>query len=162
MSATTRRGGATTEAAGQLLVPGLFVGIGLMAAVDEAVFHQLLHWHHFYDRSTLGAGLFTDGLLHILATSTLVFGVYLATARSWRARAAAIPRLHHLWGGALAGAGAFQITDGLIIHKVLRFHQIRPTAADWLPYDIGWNLFGAALLALGLLVLRGAAGRAST
>jgi hypothetical protein len=28
------------------------VGVGVMAALDELVFHQILAWHHFYDRST--------------------------------------------------------------------------------------------------------------
>src|SRR5690606_39687547 len=29
----------------------ILIGIGVMAAVDEIVFHQLLGWHHFYDAS---------------------------------------------------------------------------------------------------------------
>jgi len=33
---------------------GVLAGIGLVAFIDETVFHQLLHWHHFYDKSTLG------------------------------------------------------------------------------------------------------------
>jgi uncharacterized membrane protein len=36
---------------------GLLFGIGMAAFVDEVVFHQLLHWHHFYDKSTTDAGL---------------------------------------------------------------------------------------------------------
>ena len=28
---------------------GILFGVGLVAFVDEAVFHQILHWHHFYD-----------------------------------------------------------------------------------------------------------------
>jgi uncharacterized membrane protein len=31
--------------------------VGLVAFADETVFHQLLHWHHFYDKSTLAVGL---------------------------------------------------------------------------------------------------------
>ena len=27
---------------------GVFLGIGLMGAVDEIAFHQLLQWHNFY------------------------------------------------------------------------------------------------------------------
>ena len=42
----------------------LITGVGLMAAVDEIVFHQLLGWHHFYDRSTSEVGLMSDGFLH--------------------------------------------------------------------------------------------------
>nr|WP_241429132.1 DUF2243 domain-containing protein [Agrococcus sp. ARC_14] len=32
-------------------------GVGLVAFIDETVFHQLLHWHHFYDRGTPELGL---------------------------------------------------------------------------------------------------------
>lgn len=34
------------------------IGFGTMAAADEIVFHQILAWHHFYDRATpaIGAG----------------------------------------------------------------------------------------------------------
>jgi uncharacterized membrane protein len=35
-----------------------------VAFIDETVFHQLLHWHHFYDKSTLAVGLVSDGLFH--------------------------------------------------------------------------------------------------
>ena len=34
---------------------GVLAGIGLAAFLDETIFHQLLHWHHFYDKSTLAA-----------------------------------------------------------------------------------------------------------
>lgn len=39
------------------------IGVAMMAAVDEIVFHQPLGWHHFYDRSTTSVGLTSDGLL---------------------------------------------------------------------------------------------------
>ncbi|SES30900.1 Predicted membrane protein [Psychrobacillus sp. OK032] len=43
---------------------GILFGFGLIAFIDEAVFHQLLHWHHFYDKSTTDIGLVSDGLFH--------------------------------------------------------------------------------------------------
>lgn len=43
---------------------GVLFGIGAVAFMDEAVFHQLLHWHHFYDKSTTNVGLISDGLFH--------------------------------------------------------------------------------------------------
>lgn len=43
---------------------GILFGIGLAAFIDEAVFHQLLRWHHFYDKSTTDIGLISDGLFH--------------------------------------------------------------------------------------------------
>lgn len=43
---------------------GFLFGVGFVAFIDEAVFHQLLHWHHFYDRATTDIGLVADGLFH--------------------------------------------------------------------------------------------------
>ena len=56
-------------------------------------------------------------------------------------------------GGLLAGLGAFQLVDGVVLHKVLRIHQIRYDV-DLLVYDATW--IGTAVLALaaGLLLLR--------
>lgn len=38
------------------MLVGALSGAALMAAGDEIVFHQISHWHHFYDRSTSGVG----------------------------------------------------------------------------------------------------------
>jgi uncharacterized membrane protein len=43
---------------------GVLCGIGLAAFIDETVFHQLLNWHHFYDKSTITVGLVSDGFFH--------------------------------------------------------------------------------------------------
>lgn len=51
---------------------GVLAGIGLAAFVDETVFHQLLHWHHFYDKSTVAVGLVSDGLLHAGGFTSMV------------------------------------------------------------------------------------------
>jgi hypothetical protein len=43
---------ATSWRADRSIGSGVLVGIGVASFIDETVFHQLLHWHHFYDRST--------------------------------------------------------------------------------------------------------------
>lgn len=99
----------------------LVIGIGVMAAIDEIVYHQILAWHHFYDLSTPTIGLFADGLLHAAELIAIVAGFFLyAEAR----RHGSVDR-RALWGAFLTGAGVFQLFDGLIDHKVLRVHQIR-------------------------------------
>jgi hypothetical protein len=50
------------------------VGAGLMAGVDEIVFHQVLAWHSFYDRGTEELALLSDGLLHGAELVALVAG----------------------------------------------------------------------------------------
>jgi uncharacterized membrane protein len=116
-----------------------------MAAVDTIVFHQLLGWHHFYDRSTPDAGLLSDGLLQSAYLVLLVGGFFLfADLRRDRALAPASAR-----AGLFLGLGGFQLFDGLVDHKVLRLHQIRYGVDDLLAYDLAWNLAGLALLAIG-------------
>ena len=46
------------------LIAGLLLGLGTVAFIDEVIFHQLLRWHHFYDKSTSDIGLLSDGLFH--------------------------------------------------------------------------------------------------
>ena len=121
-----------------------WVGVGLMAAVDEVVFHQLLRWHHFYDLSTPAVGIVSDGLLHAAELVALVGGAFLIAdllrGGTWAGRWG--------WAGAFLGAGAFQLFDGLVHHKVLRVHQVR-YGVDLLPYDLAWNAAGLLLLAVG-------------
>jgi len=135
------------------LLAAAVVGIGVMAAVDEIVFHQLLAWHHFYDRSTPTVGLVSDGLLHAGSLIALVGGFFWFA--DLRRRAAFVSRAG--WGGFLLGAGGFQVFDGLVDHKVLRTHQIR-YGVDLLPYDLAWNLAGAGLIVAGV-ALAAAAGK---
>ena len=124
------------------------IGVGLMAAVDEIVFHQLLSWHHFYDRSTPDIALLSDGLLHAAELVLIVGGFFLYA--DLRRRDALAPTW--AWAGFFLGAGAFQVFDGIIDHKVLRTHQVRYDV-ELLPYDIAWNAFGVAMLLVGLALL---------
>lgn len=125
------------------------LGVAAMAAVDEIVFHQILGWHHFYDRSTTEVALLTDGLLHAVELVLLVGGLFLVADL---ARGGALATRSAL-GGLLLGAGAFQLFDAVVDHKVLRVHQVR-YGVDQLPYDVGWTLSAVVLLAAGALVTR--------
>ncbi|MDW5327922.1 DUF2243 domain-containing protein [Plantactinospora sp. KLBMP9567] len=142
---TQRQGAGTPRRAA---AAGALVGVGLMAAVDEIVFHQLLGWHHFYDRSTPAVGLFSDGLLHAAELIALVAGLFLLAdlRRHGRlVRGAA-------WSGLFLGLGGFQLFDGVVDHKLLRVHQIR-YGVDLTPYDLAWNAGAVVLLAIGIVLL---------
>ncbi|MBM0274631.1 DUF2243 domain-containing protein [Micromonospora tarensis] len=127
---------------------GVLIGVAIMAAVDEIVFHQLLAWHHFYDRSTPSVALLSDGLLHAAEVIALVGGFFWFA--DLRRRHALSSRL--AWAGFLLGAGGFQIFDGLVDHKVLRLHQIR-YGVHLVPYDVLWNVAGAVLVLAGAALL---------
>lgn len=135
---------------GRNVLSGVLSGIGLAAFLDEVLFHQLLQWHHFYDKSTTAVGLFSDGLFHAFGWFAIVAGLFLfADLRRWQELL--LPR----WvGGLLLGTGAFQLYDGTIQHKVLELHQIRYDV-DLVPYDTVWNGVAAVLvLAGGALLYR--------
>ena len=128
---------------------GVLVGVGVAAFVDETVFHQLLHWHHFYDRSTSDAGLVSDGLFHAFGWFAVVFGLVLMA--DLRRRGAFTGR--RFAGAILLGGGAFQLYDGTIQHKLLGLHQIR-YHVDLAVYDWTWNGLAAAFLVAGVLLIR--------
>lgn len=133
---------------------GILFGRGIIAFLDEAVFHQLLHWHHFYDRSTQAAGLVSDGLFHAFSWFATVASLFLFA--DLRRRGALDARR---WaGGILVGVGAFQLFDGLVRHKALGLHEVR-YGVDLLPYDLAWNGAALTFLVAGVLVLL-AVGRA--
>lgn len=130
------------------VLSGVLVGIGIAAFVDEVVFHQLLQWHHFYDKSTTAAGLFSDGLFHAFGWFAVVAGLFLFA--DLRRRAVLLPAR---WTGAvLLGTGAFQLYDGTVQHKLMELHQIRYNV-PLLPYDLLWNLSAAAMILAGAVLL---------
>lgn len=149
---TTSSTAATTPRAdvrpGRSLGAAALIGIGVMAAVDEIVFHQLLGWHHFYDGSTADVALASDGVLHAAELVVLVGGFFLF-ADLRRRQALSAP---HAWAGFFLGAGGFQLFDGIVDHKLLRLHQIR-YGVDILPYDLAWNGAAVLLLLVGGLLL---------
>ena len=133
-----------------LFWPGVLIGIGLAGTLDEVVLHQLLAWHHFYDRSTPTAGLVSDGLFHLFSTAVLVIGVIQLVER--RRASPDPPRL--ALAGILIGAGGFNLYDGTIQHKLLGLHQVRAGAPNNLPYDLAFLAIAATLVLAGALLLR--------
>ncbi|MDD7937934.1 DUF2243 domain-containing protein [Actinomycetospora lutea] len=141
-------------ATGRSVLAGVLIGVGVAAFLDETVFHQLLHWHHFYDGAGLETGLVSDGLFHAGGWIAIVVGLFLFA--DLQRRHLTVPK--RVWAGGLLGWGVFQVYDGLFQHKVLGLHQIR-YEVDLLPYDLAWNISGALGAVLGLVLLTGRARR---
>jgi uncharacterized membrane protein len=137
-----------------LLWPAVLVGIGVAGSLDEIVLHQLLRWHHFYDRGSQAAGLIADGIFHLGSIVVLVAGLVLVVQR-WRAGPA--PRRRAV-AGILVGGGGFNLYDGVVQHKLLGLHQVRAGAPDNLPYDAAFITVAAVALLAGLLLLRASPG----
>ena len=131
------------------LLAGLLMGVGVAGFIDETVFHQLLHWHHFYDLSTPSWGLISDGLFHAGSWVCMVAGLFVfADLR----RRGAWSKLRH-WAGFCFGVGGFQLYDGTIQHKWWHIHEIRYHVGT-LPYDLVWNIMAGLVLILGVALMR--------
>ncbi|GGC98752.1 membrane protein [Thalassobacillus devorans] len=127
---------------------GVLFGLGLVAFFDEAVFHQLLNWHHFYDKSTTRMGLVSDGFFHAFSWFATIGGLFMY---------ADLRRRQALWktrwlGGVLLGMGFFQLYDGTVQHKLLQLHQIRYNV-NILPYDLVWNITAILMFIAGSVIL---------
>lgn len=133
---------------------GFLFGLGLVVVFDGVVFHQLLRWHHFYDRSTTDIGLISDGLLHAFGWFATIAGLFLF---------ADLHRRHGVWftrwwGGVFFGAGLFQLYDGIIQHKLMQVHQIR-YVDNLIVYDVVWNVVAIALILAGMLLINRTKGK---
>jgi uncharacterized membrane protein len=148
MAATARQPAATAALTRRSLLSGVLIGIGVAGFIDETVFHQLLHWHHFYDRSTTSAGLVSDGLFHAGSWLCIVVGLFLF-ADLQRRRG---PVGTRMWAGALLGWGGFQLYDGVVQHKLLKLHQIR-YHVNLLAYDLTWDVAGGIAVVIGTVLL---------
>lgn len=131
------------------LFSGILFGIGLAAFLDEVIFHQLLRWHHFYDKSTTDIGLISDGLFHAFSWFATIGGLFLL-ADLKRRNAFFLKRW---WGGVLVGAGGFQLYDGTIQHKWMQLHQIR-YVENILIYDLVWNASAVFMILAGFFLLK--------
>ena len=125
-TATRRTADDTGSLRARNTLSGVLFGIGVAAFIDETVFHQLLHWHHFYDKSTLEVGLVSDGLFHAFGWFATVAGLFLL---------ADLRRRERLWwtrwiGGLLVGAGGFQLYDGTVQHKLMRCTRSATTSTS--------------------------------
>ncbi|MDT8861207.1 DUF2243 domain-containing protein [Alkalihalobacillus sp. MEB130] len=128
---------------------GILFGLGLIAFFDEMVFHQLLRWHHFYDRATTDIGLISDGLFHAFSWFATIGGLFMFA--DLRRRNAVW--LKRWWGGVFLGAGVFQLYDGIVQHKLMRLHQIR-YVDNVIVYDLVWNIGAIILIIIGALLIQ--------
>jgi uncharacterized membrane protein len=141
---------------------GLLLGLGLGGFFDGIVLHQVLQWHHMltsagYPADTLAnleLNVLADGLFH---ASTYVFTA-LGLALLWRHA-----RMRHPWwsgrmlaGSMLMGFGLFNVVEGIVDHHVLGLHHVNETVPreQWVYWDVGFLVWGAAMLVGGWALLR--------
>jgi uncharacterized membrane protein len=152
-----------------LRTPGIVLGVGLGGFVDGILLHQLLQWHHLLsstDSDNVGVRTYPvdtveglrmntlwDGAFHVVTWLSVLVGLALlysrmtaSPGRTWGSRA--------LWGWILVGWGAFNLVEGIIDHHLLGIHHVRDNAGSPLSWDIGFPVFGVALIVGGWLLHR--------
>jgi uncharacterized membrane protein len=143
---------------GALIAPGTLLGAGLGGFVDGILLHQLLQWHNMLsarvpptDLVSMKYNMVWDGLFHALTWLMTVVGLALL----WRAgKTVDVSWSTRTFVGALAlGWGLFNVVEGLIDHHLLGVHHVHPGSGQ-LAWDVGFLLFGAALLAVGIALIR--------
>jgi uncharacterized membrane protein len=145
-----------------LITAGILLGVGLGGFVDGIVLHQILQWHHMFTSAgypptsveNLELNTFGDGLFH--ASTWVATAIGLAVL--WKAaRRSDVPWSTPTLVGTLAmGWGLFNLVEGIIDHHLLGIHHVRTDVPNVLAWDLGFLLFGAILLGVGMgLVWKG-------
>ncbi len=149
-----------TRDAVKIVRSGVLIGIGMAGTLDEVVFHQLLDWHHFLDRADPAGGvspaarqlgLLSDGFFHAFSTVLLGMGL---TSLLVSGAAALRGQGRRVAGAVMAGAGGFNLYDGVVQHKLAGLHQVRRGVDNLLPYDLAWFAVALALLVAGVVLVR--------
>lgn len=141
---------------------GIFFGLGLGGFFDGIVFHQILQWHHMLTSAgyppnsvhNLEVDTFWDGIFHAATYVFVLIGLVILWRAAHRGRANWSSKL--LIGSVLIGFGLFNLVEGSIDHHLLKIHHVNETVppAQWIYWDIGFLLWGAAMLAGGWLLVR--------
>lgn len=140
---------------------GLLLGIGLGGFFDGIVLHQVLQWHHMvshvdrYDPTTvsgLEANTLADGLFHAATYMFVIAGLWCL----WKYAERSGTRWSTLAfsGLLLMGFGTFNVVEGSINHFILGVHHVREESDHRLAWDIGFLVWGLAMLGGGWAVFR--------
>ncbi len=144
-----------------LVRAGLVLGAGFGGFADGIVLHQILGWHHLvcvsaFCQSATVAQLqlqnTQDGFFHLglwLVTLTglvMLFRAARTADTDWSGRT--------LTGAMLAGAGLFNIVEGLINHQLLGIHHVLPGDPHELAIDLVYLVIGLVVALAGFRIIR--------
>ena len=154
-----RTGHDAPSSSAQLTTAGLCLGIGLGGLLEGIVLHQILQWHHMLSScvppvtlATANFNMMWDGVFHLMTWAMTVTGVALLFRT---ARRGATLSGRTLLGAMLAGWGLFTVVEGVIDHQLLGVHHVRQ-GPDLLAWDLGYLIFGVALMVIGTVLAGGA------
>jgi uncharacterized membrane protein len=146
-----------------LLIAAVLLGVGLGGFFDGIVLHQILQWHHMVSSPhppdtvpNLRWNVFWDGLFH---ASTWLFTLAGLLTLRWvgRTRRDIAWSAATLVGGMLLGWGGFNVVEGIVDHHLLAIHHVKP-GPHQLAWDLGFLLWGAAMMVVGWAMAKRAPG----
>jgi uncharacterized membrane protein len=156
--------GRVEQAEGFPISAGILFGLGLGGFFDGILLHQVLQWHHMLTSAGYPADSVRNLEINVLWDGVFHMSTYLFTAAGlynlWR-----YSRKSHIrWSGKLLpatilmGFGIFNLIEGLLDHHLLGIHHVNETVPreQWIYWDVGFLLWGAAMLLGGWLLLRAA------
>ncbi len=143
---------------------GILFGLGLGGFFDGILLHQILQWHHMLTSAgfppdsvdNLKFNTLWDGLFHASTYWFVLAGLVVL----WRAA----HKTHVEWSGKmlvgtmLMGFGIFNVVEGIVDHHLLGIHHVNETVPpdQWVYWDVGFLVWGAAMLIVGWLLFRSA------
>ncbi len=140
-----------------LITAGLCLGIGLGGFITDIMLQQILQWHQMLSSSvppvTLAAANFNmmwDGVAYLMNLTMTVAGMALLFRA---ARRGATLSSGVLVGSMLGGWGMFTVAEGTIDHLLFGVHHTH-SGPNQLAWDLGYLMFGAALMLIGRSIVR--------
>ena len=152
---------AASETRSFPLSAGILFGLGLGGFFDGIVLHQILQWHHMVSSwypidsiPNLELNTRWDGIFHSATYVFVVLGLFILWRAAHREHLAWSNRL--LAGSLLIGWGLFNLVEGVIDHEILGAHHVNETMPrdQWIFWDVGFLLWGVAMLVAGWLLVR--------
>jgi uncharacterized membrane protein len=141
---------------------GILFGLGLGGFFDGIVLHQVLQWHHMLTSfgypadsvRNLEVNTLWDGIFHASTYIFVVAGLVILWKNAHRPHIRWSNKL--LIGSLLMGFGIFNVVEGVIDHHLLGIHHVNETVPreQWVYWDLGFLIWGAAMLIGGWALLR--------
>ena len=138
---------------------GTVLGIGLGGFFDGILFHQILQVHNMLSARlpktsipNIEVNMFWDGLFHAVTWIATVVGLFML----WSAvrRPGVVLATGAFVGSLLFGWGLFNVVEGVIDHQLLGIHHVLENAANHLPADLAFLVWGAIMLGIGWSMMR--------
>lgn len=141
-----------------LIAAGIVLGLSIGGFFDGILFHQILQWHHMLSSvrppetiPDMKLNMVGDGVFEAATWLLNLVGLILLWQAGSRDDVSWSSKI--FVGSLLAGAGLFNLVEGLIDHQILGIHHLKP-GPNQLTWDIGFLASGIILAALGWLLLR--------